>query len=68
MEEEEEEEDKKRERKSTFAVGTKYKAPVPNKYPKIVYLGALFAGRAIQSGRLIATTLLISWYVILSKP
>ena len=38
---------------------TKYKAPVANKYPKIVYLSALFAGRAIRSGRLIATTLMV---------
>ena len=26
---------------------TKYKAPVASKHPKIVYLGAHFAGRAI---------------------
>ena len=49
MEEEEEEEYKKREneyfcRREFF---TKYKAPVANKHPKIRFLDALFAGRAI---------------------
>ena len=35
-------------------------APVANKHPKIVYLGALFAGRGIWSGRLIATIVVLS--------
>ena len=48
MEEEEEEEDKKEGGyfcRREFL--TKYKAPVASKHPKIVYLGAPFAGRAI---------------------
>ena len=54
MEEKEEEEDKKREReyfcRRDFL--TQYKAPVAKKRPKIVYLGAHFAGRAIWSASL----------------
>ena len=34
------------------------KAPVSRKHHKIVYLGALIAGRAIRSGRLVISTLL----------
>ena len=34
------------------------KAPVARKHYKIVYLGALFAGRAIRSGGLVIPTLL----------
>ena len=49
MEEEEEEDDTKRERdyfcRRDFL--TQYKAPVAKKHPKIVFLGAHFAGRAI---------------------
>ena len=69
MEEEEEEEDKKREREYFFRTEflTKYKVPVANKHPKIVYFGAFFAGRAILSGGLIATTLLFSTLKILLK-
>ena len=50
MEEEEEEEDKKREREHFCRRDflTQYKALVDKKKcPKIVYLGTLFAGRAI---------------------
>ena len=48
-EEEEEEEDKKREREHFCRRDflTQYKAPVAKKHPKIVFLGAHFAGRAI---------------------
>ena len=56
----EEEEDKKKEREHFCRRDflTQYKAPVAKKHPKIVFLGAHFAGRAIGSGRLITATLM----------
>ena len=55
MEEEKEEEDKKREREYFCCRDflTWYKAPVAEKHPKIVYLGAHFAEKAIWSGSII---------------
>ena len=56
----EEEEDKKRQRKYFCSrdLWTQYKVPVAKKQPRIMYLSAHFAGRAIWSGSLIVIILL----------